>query len=59
MVNHTTVKLHNWIKALNDMYSEGKISEGVYHDSIESVWNIAKIVGETDNLTILENDYNG
>ncbi len=53
------IKLHRWLLALNDMYNDNLISERVYHDSIDSVWNIAQLIGEKENLKKLTDEHYG
>lgn len=50
-------KLHHWLRSLQDLLNEEKISNQVYNDSIQSVWHIAGLIGETENLRNLNGGY--
>ena len=53
------IRLHVWLKSLADMRCEDLISEQVYNDSVDSVWNIAELIGEKENLELLCDNYYG
>lgn len=53
------IKLHIWLRSLGDMYEEGKMDKTTYLESVDSVWHIAQIIGEKENLEKLCDEYYG
>ena len=44
-MNIDAYKIMNWLNSLKDMLCEDKISKEVFDASVESVMNIARIIG--------------
>lgn len=53
------IKLHIWLRSLGDMYADGKMDKTTYLESVDSVWNIAQVIGEKENLEKLCDEYYG
>lgn len=58
-MNEDAQKLMDWIWSLCDMFIEDKVSKEVFVEGVESVMNIAKIIGVEEEVMRLrkENRY--
>lgn len=53
------IKLHQWLLALADMRADNLLSAAAYLESVDSVWHIAHLINEKENLEKLVDDYYG